>query len=74
MMTLIRVVKAPPKPRNECSSPCFLLSFPKTKGMTRSLQSVCDSTRGGGLLSSQFLQSLLTCIMSSRPGTVFFVT
>ena len=73
MMTLMLVAKAPVRPHNECSFPCFLSFFVKPKVLIWSRQSVSDSTRGDGLLSSQFLQPLLTHMMSSRPGTVFFV-
>ena len=32
-----------------------------------------DTTRGGWLTDNQFLHTLLTVMMSSNPGTVFFV-
>ena len=72
MMTLIRVVNTPPK-HNECSSPFLLFSVLKSNVLTLSYQSEVDSTRGDGCVNSQILQTLLTSIMTSRPGTVFFV-
>ena len=55
----------------------FVDLFPEFRVETKCLDSVLpirfDATRGGGLFSSQFLHALLTAIMSSSPGTVFFV-
>ncbi len=70
-ITLIRVLKAPARPRREWSLPAFLLSVPYPNGKILSRQADPDSTPGGGFEISQFLHALLTPMIFSNAGIVF---